>query len=93
MADEIRDYKTKYALYSQNDALPEEGQYIREQEAAGMELSNMLGDYDDASLYYSEADPNLMTGIQLHFRERADGPVFQMVYEYDIWKVRYMPLQ
>ncbi|MEH7441365.1 hypothetical protein V7201_03430 [Bacillus sp. JJ1122] len=92
-ADEIKDYGTKYALYIQNDALPSEEQYISEQQAAGMKLSTMLEEYDHASLYYSEENPDLITGIQLHFKERADAPVFQMVLEDGIWKVRYMPLQ
>ena len=29
---------------------------------------------------------NLITGIQLHFKERSDAPVFQMVQEDGIWK-------
>lgn len=92
-SDEVKDYATKYALYSQKDALPSEEQYISEQQAAGIKLSTMLEEYDHASLYYSEKNLDLITGIQLHFKERADAPVFQMVQEDGIWKIRYMPLQ
>ncbi|WP_423407966.1 hypothetical protein AABM38_20155 [Heyndrickxia sp. MSNUG] len=92
-SDEVKDYATKYALYSQKDALPSEEQYISEQQAAEMKLSTMLEEYDHASLYYSEKNSDLITGIQLHFKERADAPVFQMVQEDGIWKIRYMPLQ
>lgn len=92
-ADEVKDYGTKYALYTKNDALPSEEQYISEQQTAGMKLSTMLEGYDHASIYYSEENQDLITGIQLHFKERADAPVFQMVHEDGIWKVRYMPLQ
>jgi hypothetical protein len=93
-ADEIKDYETKYALYSHNGSvLPPKEQYINEQHAAGIKLSEMLEGYDHAKLYYSEADPDQITGVQLHFKERPDAPVFQVVMENDVWKVRYMPLQ
>ncbi|MEH7886195.1 hypothetical protein V7654_17985 [Bacillus sp. JJ1609] len=92
-ADKEKDFAAKYALYSKNDAMPSEEQYINQQQAAGLDLSEMLNGYDHASLYFSEENPDQITGIKLHFKERSDAPVFQMVQEDGIWKVRYMPLQ
>lgn len=92
-ADEIKDYETKYALYTQNDALPSKEQYLSEMQAAGIKLSEMLEGYDHATLYYSEADSDQITGVRLHYKERRDAPVFQMVKENEVWKVHYLPLQ
>jgi hypothetical protein len=92
-ADKEKDYAVKYALYSKNEAIPSEEQYVKEQKAAGMDLSGMLNGYDHASFYISEENPNQITGVQLHFRDTSDTKVFQMVQEDGVWKVRYMPLQ
>lgn len=92
-ADETKDYETKYALYTQNDALPSKEQYLAEMQASEIKLSEMLEGYDHATLYYSEADSDQITGVRLHFKERSDAPVFQMLKEDEVWKVHYLPLQ
>lgn len=94
-ADQVGDYETKYALYSRQSTLPPKEQYIKEREEAepGMNLSKILKGYQFASLYHPADDPEKVIGIQLHYSDRTDGPVFQMVQEDGFWKVQYMPIQ
>lgn len=92
-ADQIKDYETKYALYSTNGGQPPKDQYLEEMKAAGMDFSKILKEYEYASLYHPDDDPEKVTGIQLHLKDREDGPVFQLVQEDGFWKVQYMPLQ
>jgi hypothetical protein len=56
-------------------------------------LSETLKGYEFASLYHPDDDPKKVIGIQLHFNDRKDAPVFQMVQEDGFWKVQYLPLQ
>lgn len=58
-----------------------------------MDLSEILNGYDHASLYYSEENSDLITGVELHFKESSVAPVSQMVQEDGFWRVRYMALQ
>jgi hypothetical protein len=93
-ADSLKDYETKYALYSQNDGKPTMEQYIKEHEMANMDLGDvLLKGYEYATLYHPDDDPEKVIGIQLHFNDRSDAPVFQMVQEDGFWKVQYLPLQ
>ncbi|MBT2694919.1 hypothetical protein [Bacillus sp. ISL-55] len=92
-ADQAGDYETKYALYSKNDGKPSEEQYIQEQEMASLDLRDVLKGYEYAALYHAEDDSEEVVGVQLHFADRPDGPVFQMVQEDGFWKVRYLPFQ
>ncbi|WLR55781.1 hypothetical protein LC048_01870 [Mesobacillus subterraneus] len=93
-ADSLKDYETKYALYSQNDGKPTKEQYIKEQKIANMDLGDaLLKGYEYATLYHAEDDPEKVVGVQLHYAERPDGPVFQMVQEGGVWKVQFLPFQ
>ena len=92
-ADQEGDYETKYALYSKNGGQPPEEQYIQEMKEAKMTLSEALKGYEFASLYHPDDDPEKVIGIQLHFNDRSDAPVFQMTQEDGFWKVQYLPLQ
>jgi hypothetical protein len=92
-ADQTGDYETSYALYSKNGGQPPEEQYIKEMKAAGMNLSEILDGYDYATLYHSNDDPEKVIGIQLHFKNTTNSPVFQVVEEDDFWKVQFLPLQ
>lgn len=92
-ADSLKDYETKYALYSRNDGKPTMEVYIKEQKMASMELGDVLKGYEYATLYYAEDGTEDVVGIQLHFADRPDGPVFQMVQEDGYWKVHYLPFQ
>lgn len=91
-ADSQKDFGTKYALYSQDDAKPSEKQYIKEQQEAGFDLGDLLKGYEYATLYHPDNEPEKISGIELHFSGQ-DSLVFQMVQEKGIWKVRFMPLQ
>lgn len=92
-ADQAGDYETKYALYSKNGGQPPEEQYIQEMKEAKVAVGKALKGYEFASLYHSEDDPEKVIGIQLHFKDRPDAPVFQTVQEDGIWKVQYLPFQ
>ncbi|WP_226678761.1 hypothetical protein [Mesobacillus jeotgali] len=92
-ADQKGDYETKYALYSKNGGQPPEEQYIQEMKEAKLALSEALKGYEFASLYHPDNDPEEVIGIQLHFNDRPDAPVFQMTQEDGFWKVQYLPLQ
>ncbi|WP_079507209.1 hypothetical protein [Mesobacillus jeotgali] len=92
-ADQIGDYETKYALYSKKSVLLPEDQYIKEMQEAEMDISETLKGYEFASLYRSSDQPENVIGVQLHFKDRSDAPVFQMVQEDGFWKVQYLPFQ
>ncbi|MGV2940041.1 hypothetical protein AB5I83_10660 [Mesobacillus sp. LC4] len=92
-ADQTGDYETKYALYSKNGGQPPKDQYIEEMKAAEMDISIILEGYKYATLYYTNEDPEKVIGVQLHFNDRSDAPVFQMVQEDGFWKVQFLPLQ
>lgn len=92
-ADQAGDYETKYALYSMNGGQPPEEQYIQEMKEAKLALSEALKGYEFASIYHPDDDPEKVIGIQLHFNDRSDAPVFQMVEEDGFWKVQFLPLQ
>lgn len=94
-ADQGGDFETKYELYSRQSALPTKEQYIKEMKEAepGMNLSETLKGYQFATLYHPADDPEKVIGIQLHYQDRTDGPVFQMVQEDGFWKVQYLPFQ
>ncbi|CAM3906898.1 hypothetical protein [Mesobacillus thioparans] len=94
-AAEAGDYETKYALYSKQSDPPPKEQYIKEMKEAApeMNLSKTLKGYEFASLYHPADDPEKVIGIQLHYNDRPDGPVFQMVQEDGFWKVQYLPFQ
>ncbi|MBT2643292.1 hypothetical protein J7I80_13715 [Bacillus sp. ISL-41] len=92
-ADQAGEYETKYALYSKNGGQPPEEQYIQEMKEAKGTVSEVLKGYEFASLYHPEDDPEKVIGIQLHFNDRPDAPVFQVVQEDGFWKVQYLPFQ
>jgi len=92
-ADQTGDYETKYALYSKNGGQPPEEQYIQEMKEAKGTVSEVLKGYEFASLYHPDDDPEKVIGIQLHFNDRPDAPVFQVVQEDGFWKVQFLPFQ
>jgi hypothetical protein len=94
-ADQAGDSETKYALYSRQSYLPPKEEYLKEMKEAdpGMTLSKTLKGYQFATLYHSADDPEKVIGIQLHYSDRTDGPVFQLVQEDGFWKVQYLPIQ
>ncbi|MBT2659672.1 hypothetical protein [Bacillus sp. ISL-45] len=92
-ADQAGDFETKYALYSKDGGQPPEEQYIQEMKEATMAASKVLKGYEFASLYHPDDDPEKVIGIQLHFNDRPDAPIFQMVQEDGFWKVQYLPFQ
>ncbi|GAM15506.1 hypothetical protein SAMD00020551_3663 [Mesobacillus selenatarsenatis SF-1] len=92
-ADQEGDYETKYALYSKNGGQPPEEQYIQEMKEAKMALSEALRGYEFASLYHPDDDPEKVIGIQLHYNDRPNAPVFQIVQDDGFWKVQFLPLQ
>ncbi|MBT2638141.1 hypothetical protein [Bacillus sp. ISL-39] len=92
-ADQAGDFETKYALYSKDGGQPPEEQYIQEMKEATMAASKVLKGYEFASLYNPDDDPEKVIGIQLHFNDRPDASIFQMVQEDCFWKVQYLPFQ
>ena len=92
-ADQTGDYETKYALYSKDGGQPPKEQYIQEMKQAKTAVSEVLKGYEFASLYHPDDDPEKVIGIQLHFNDRPDAPVFQTVQEDGFWKVQFLPFQ
>lgn len=92
-ADQAGDYETKYALYRRDGGQPPKEQYIQEMKEAKGDVSEVLKGYEFASLYHPDDDPEKVIGIQLHFNDRPDGPVFQVVQDDGYWKVQYLPFQ
>lgn len=92
-ADSIKDYSTKYALYSDAAQLPALEDYIKDQSEKPVSLADSLEGYRFATLYYTDGDRRQIKGLRLRFDNNMEGLLFGMTHENGVWKVNFLPLQ